>query len=208
MQISTLAQEKEKIALELKQKTEEPSELTPQLTELQETIQQLDAQIISHQTELEAAAEKLKSTPSVPDPKPAELEKTIQQLNAKISSLEAEIAEPKGQDRKDKEKLHKANSLLKKEQDASRELSTKLLALEKEHAKVSAERNEFETKCSEIYINSSLISKENTELKEQNEQFQAAFQEIAAQGLEEENQSFQENASSGGINKRRNSAAF
>ncbi len=214
-QISTLEQERDKISNELAQKTEEPSDLAPQLAELQEKIKQLEEQISAHEqekgpivnesaqqseeadhklAELEETIKQLTAQISSFEEeakladgsvlqlqesnlKIAEQEKTIEQLNAKISSLEAE---------NEKSKSNKINTLLKKEQAASKELSEKLEALKKEHSTPSTAQETLQAEYNSLYERSSLINKENTELKAYNKQLEEALQEIAAQGQEED----------------------
>jgi len=89
-QISTLEQERDKISNELAQKTEEPSDLAPQLAELQEKIKQLEEQISAHQQEKGPIVNESAQQSEEADHKLAELEETIKQLTAQISSFEEE----------------------------------------------------------------------------------------------------------------------
>ena len=196
-QIKTLEQEKEKIALELAQKTEELSKLPDQLKELPEKIAQLELQIGAHEQEKGQIASKSAEETGL---KIKELEETIQQLTIKISSFEeAKAAEAaaanssgsttgeKGNGKRDTSKI---STMLKKELERTKELSEELEALKKEHTALSTDHKELQESSSAMYTNSSLINKEIRELKERNELLEDTLQKIAEEG--QENASFSE----------------
>jgi len=101
--IGTLRNEKEKLALELKQKTEELSKDNADLNEVSEVIDSLEATVEPLQNELDSLKGVISTANtrieelSKPNPRIAELEDMIEQLNAKISSFETEVSPDQGE---------------------------------------------------------------------------------------------------------------